>query len=51
MWYAQETRRFMDEGVLYDINNVCVYDRPFLSALSCQRLHSGFQHTLPHFSA
>jgi hypothetical protein len=23
MWYAQETHRFMDEGVLYDMRNVC----------------------------
>ena len=23
MWYAQETHRFMDESVLYDIRNVC----------------------------
>jgi len=32
MWYAQETHRFMDEGVLYDIKNVlalvCHYSLP-----------------------
>ena len=29
MWYAQETHRFMDEGVLYDMRNVCGLLFPF----------------------
>ena len=31
MWYAQETHRYMDEGVLYDIRNV--RGLPLLSSL------------------